>query len=340
MRGDNLRTLADRLRAAGFPIKVIRAIVSRELRVGQLEQLRSVYAAWDPPYWGPTDPRRDTPSENAIIVRRLNREREVLMQQALGADWVDPSEYSYLIRAPYELPFDVAVPFHQIQYDFGERRQAVYRRTSDGLTMPEDRDEKARIDREEQAAIARLLTPEQLLNYEIQSDLTSLFLRSRLASFKPTREEFVAIYKLQREIDLELGDALAVTDEEKAARAGRSLNMEAEIAKLLSPERYQQYRVATDSATQQVSRLALRFELPLEAVQDILALQQETQSRVSALRRDNSLSAAERARRLKSWATDAQTRAEALLGPSAYTAYLDYGGTWLRSLLQQTSQTR
>jgi len=59
------------------------------------------------------------------------------------------------------------------------------------------------LDAERLAKLSEILTPDELLEHELQTSWTAIQLRNQLSAFQPNEEEFLKIYELQQEKVLE-----------------------------------------------------------------------------------------------------------------------------------------
>lgn len=101
------------------------------------------------------------------------------------------------------------------------------------------------------AHLATLLTAGQLLDYDLRNSETAARMRAELDNFQPSREEFLAIFRLRHPLELafahkrpsQLPDVLAQL-------ASAEAEVEKQIAALLGPERYDDYRLSLQPACQ------------------------------------------------------------------------------------------
>jgi hypothetical protein len=334
--GGDLKTLVAQLRAAGFPLSVIRIVVQSEINERLAGRRREVYGNQpDVPFWttGNMGLIGNDPKQRAAM-RELNDERQKLYKEALGPDWMDQSEESRFIQQQQygALPMEKIEQIQRLRQDYSELQQQVHT-AANGMLLPEDREKLAFLEKEQRSDLAKLLTPQELEEYDLRSSATASQLRSRLAAFKPTEEEFRAIYKLQKAMDDELGGAYAQTSEQSRLRTEKQRELEKQIAAILPPDRAAEYQLATDPMYNQVSRIAARFNLPTQAVREVVTVQKDVQQRVQALRTQADLPAEQRNQQLAALQQEAQNKVSAALGSRAFEAYKEYGGQWLTNLV-------
>ena len=181
--------------------------------------------------------------------------------------------------------------------------------------------------------MAKLLTPEELENYDLRSSNTANTLRSQLGTFKPTEEEFRAIFRATRAAEDQYGSLTTAGgsyDQLKQIQTAALENAKA----VLPPDRFADLKQSIDPAYQQINRLVARLELPTSAATDVVAVQQDVQKRIGTLRSDKSLSADQRTTQLTALAQEASTKVSTALGGTrGLEAYKQYGGQWLLNIV-------
>jgi hypothetical protein len=337
-QGGDLETLAERLRAAGFPPAVIRAIVSA--RVSELFAARRkalIVNQEEIPFWLPQR-RSSIDSKTMAALRELSREQSRQLKELLGPDAYPVSEatQAYQRRQFGDLPQDKLDLLQSIVSDYSELRREV-QTAANGVMLPEDREKLVLLDKEQRADLEALLTPQELENYDLRSSATASLLRSQLGLFKPTEEEFRAIFKATRAAEEQYGALVA-----GAANAGQYRQIHAavleEVKTLLPPDRLAEFKQATDPAYQQINRLVGRLELPASAAVEVMTVQQDIQKRALALRSNRQAPADQRFEQLVALAEEANTRiGTALGGTRGLEAYKQYGGQWMQTIVPRPS---
>lgn len=99
--------------------------------------------------------------------------------------------------------------------------------------------------------LAHLLTPEELLDYDLRNSSTANRMRSELDNFQPTHDEFLALFKLRHPLELQFEHKAPGLDlEVDRQRAETETNIEKAIARLLGPTRYDDYKLSLQPACQ------------------------------------------------------------------------------------------
>jgi hypothetical protein len=165
-------------------------------------------------------------------------------------------------------------------------------------------------------------------------------MRSTLATFNPTEEEFRGLFKIQSALDDQFPRPMGIsTADQMAPRLAAEKQLQPEIQALLGPDRYADYQLATDPKYQQVNRLVARLELPASTSVDVVNVQETIQKQAVALRQDRTLTPDQRNAQLAALAQQAQTQLTATLGTQGYEAYKNYSGYWLQNLQPRPAST-
>jgi hypothetical protein len=338
LQTDDLSTLAARLRASGFPPALVRAILAAQIDeqfAARRKALRSADA--NLPFW------KDQSSDPKLMtaLAQLDREQQKLLRQLLGADAEadDPSSRLYQNRSVGFLPAEKADAISRLLRDYDERRSDLY---ASGFSSNTDRAKFDALEKEQHDAVARVLTPAELVEYDLRNSQTADSLRTDLSAFNPTEAEFRALYPLQAAFDERWGSnfGLTLSADERRQREDAQKLLTDQIKAALGPERAADYERATDYNYRSTSQLVERLELPPETTNNLWAAQQEFQQR----RMDIYRSAAapdERTQQLAALQQEAIARITPLLGgASGVEAYKQYGGSWLQNLVPRPAPPR
>ena len=205
------------------------------------------------------------------------------------------------------------------------------------MISPADRAKLVALDKEQHEAMAKILSPTELAEYETRTSNTSNSLRYELSAFNPTEEEFRALYALKRPFDEQYnnnnyGFSGPMPQDLMRQRSEAQKQLNEQIKTVLGPDRAAEYERATDYNYRQASQLVARLELPPETTNQLWDVQKEMQQRSKAIYTDNSVTAEDRTQKLAALAEEAKTRITASLGPQGFEAYKQYGGQWMQQL--------
>jgi len=334
LQNGDLATLVARLRAAGFPPNVIRRIVSDQLGLEYTKRYGDLLKQlFDRPFWkdssgGAFDPKIMT------AMRAATKEYTDTLKSLVGEDpSADKSASTSQKRRYGDLPSAKIEQLQAIESDYSELAMQV-RNDARGMMLPEDNAKLALLEKEKLADFAKVLTPQELEEYNLRSSTTASQMRSTLATFNPTEAEFRGLFKIQSALDEQYPRPMygITTPDQMAPRQAAEKELQPQIQALLGPDRYADYQLATDPKYQQINRLVARLELPASTSVDVVNVQETIQKQATALRQDRTLSPDQRNAQLAALAQQAQTQLTTTLGTQGYEAYKNYGGYWLQNL--------
>ena len=337
LSGDLKEEVAN-LRAAGFPPKVIRAIMAAMLDEQFAARRRKIMG--DQPevsYWKPGSTAALFSSPQMSALRQLAREEQDTLKQLLGPDSATAElSHFYQQRMYGDLPSEKMDGLQRVQQDYNELRAQIYGEAGNGATMlPWDREKLALLEKEQHDDIAGMLTPEELRQYDLRSSNTAQRLRNQLTYFNPTEQEFLAVYDLQSQFD-QAHNPLTMgmqTPEEMRQRQADQQQLQAQIKAVLGDQRYQDYQQSTDNGFMTANRIVSTLQLPAQNAVAAWTLQQSIQQQASSLRTDRSLPPGQRMQALQTLVVQADQQLTTLLTQPGVDAYKQTpGGMWLRSL--------
>jgi hypothetical protein len=333
LHSDNPGVLVTRLRAAGFPPRVLQAIVSSLVNEKFLARREAIIGEMaEAPFWKPT-PNAFSDPEKMAALNKLNRERNEQLRKLLGADdpIADELQEVYLRRQFGDLPPEKMERLQDVITDYRELRTRL--QPANRPATADDREKLAGLDREMRADLAKVLTPQELEQYDLRSSPTASQLRHRLDAFKPSEDEYRAIFQLSRTIEERFPLAAGVMDpQQQAARRAAEEQLKPQLQALLGAERYADYQQATNPSHATLNQVVSRFDLPLSSAREAVAMQKDIMGRAQVVLTSDLLSPAEQATQLQALSREAATKLGAALTPRGLEAYKQHGGAWLSRL--------
>ena len=330
----DLPLLVSRLRAAGFSTAQIRAIVGGELsRQMAARRLEIVRKMGPQPYWS-NEKQMAFSRKLSAEFSAIGREQDATLKQLLGADAKDPALTESYDRGNLSfLPSDKVERLRAILSDYGEL-QAQLSTETHGMLLAEDREKLELLRREQQADIEKLLTPQELEDYNLRMAPASWNLRNRLGGFEATEDEYRALFRIFK--DSRLGTSITTPNAlSPGERQQAEADLRAQFEAALGPQRAADYRQMSDPNYAQVARLLDRLDLPTSLALQVTSVQQDIQQRASTIQRDRSLSAEDRRAQLAALAGEAESRLTTTLGERGLRAYKESSGFWLNTLVRQ-----
>ena len=334
----DLPEVVARLRAAGFPPNVLRAIVGAQLQEHYAARRRAIDpAAENRPFWknNPLDPR------TMAAMRQLGREQQKAMRDLLGADAEpdDPMSRARDVRQFGHLSPEKMAEARRIQREFSELRSDIYMSYGGAIAITSvEREKLTAIEKQMKAELAKLMTPEEYENYELRGSNTANSLRYQLAAFDASEAEFRSLFQLQRSFDERFGQLYSQpSPEEMRLRSEAQRQLTDQIRAALGPARAAEYDRATDHEYRTMTQLVARLDLPAETTTKAWAVRDEMQRRANEAYKDSTLPPDQRAQRLAALQKEGIERLTPILGGSrGIEAYRQYGGQWLENLVPRT----
>lgn len=341
LHSTDLTKLVAQLRAAGFPPALVRAVVDAEVErqfSPRIKELTRVVN--ETPYWKPDPGYYAGNAKLFESISQIYRERSRLLRDLLGTDayaWggIDPTtaqkrQFGNLPSAKIDL-------VQRINDDYAEMIGQV-RAATQGITLPEDREKMALLEREKRADLAAILTPEELAEYEMRSSPITMRLRTAFTIMDANEAEFRAIYTIHEGYKDVLyptsmgGITFTGVDAmEKRREATRQINEQVKTA--LGDARFAQYQRATDTDFQQLYRLGQRDSIPYDTLVRAYDVRGPTAEASIRIVDDRALSTDAKRTALKELAQTARTQLLSTLGPTAGPAYVE-NARWLTYLNQ------
>lgn len=328
LNSDDLPTLVARLRRAGFPPEAIRELVTARIDETFAARRRALDPDTDSqPFWK----TKYIDQKLQAALNQLNRERRKVLRDLLGPE-ADAS--SGFARARWRREFAYLPPAQAAQVrQIAERYSDLRDEVSATSMAPADTSaRRLALIREERAAFAQILSPEELEQYELRTSGSARTIRSWIDAFDASESEFLAIYRPMHEVELRFPSSSDLSPAETKEREAAYQRMNDQIKTALGPDRFAEFDRSRNPSYQRTAQLVTRLELPPATANQVWALANEVQQRSATIRADPTTPAAERDASLTALATEATEKVTAALGPRGLEAYKQYGGGWLTTL--------
>jgi hypothetical protein len=326
------------LRAIGCPEETIRDIITADVnklyesKRKELAGPKKKFEFWKPGalMGAAIDPER-TEKERA-----LNKEKRALLTELLGS-------------APDEKPDILAGAATQLEamFDFlpAEKRSKVFELMQDMQTKMQktmksgspDPEDFRKMMKESEDAMAAILTPEEMLDYNLRFSMTANTMRIQLAGFEPSEQEFLEMFKKRKAYDDEFGisgmGGLNLKGEEKQKQKAAEQQLNDQTKALLGEERYQDYKRAQDYAFQAMYRVADRENLGKAAAVKVYDMKKVAEDQARKVKQDQSLTKEQRTAALQGIRTETENSVRAVFGDKGFQSYQKQPAAyWLNSI--------
>lgn len=335
LQQDDLAGYVANLRAAGFPDEIVRTLVWRRINdqfAAEEAQLRPSPSDWK--YWTNTSPfQLDQEQQKARAA--LARQKTALAEALLGP--APPNEIQLIQQAHRygELSPEKIAAIELINRDYNELRRTV-NEAAKGFNLPEDWEKLALLQREQDADLAAVLSPEEYRRFQLRNSATASRLRGEFNNISLTEAQFQQLYDLRAPLDQRFNTpGIPLTATEQTARRDAEAALQDSYRAILGDERYTEYQRSRDGAYQQLTRLANRLDLPAANAIAVYDLKTTVESRARELHADRSLSTEQRQAALAALRDSTERTVTAALGERGAAIYRDQGGHWFKNLVPE-----
>jgi len=341
VESNDYRTYIANLRAIHCPEETIRDIIIAdisELYARRRKDLDKSLGQFR--FWETSEPGWASPSERERQQKlaALEEEKRNLIQELLGVDqraelskYLGEDENDRLLAFLEE---SKRADVLRLQEHYGGLESAVFEKAH-GLMTDDDEARIRELRAEQRAELAKLLTPAELEEYDLRTSETASEMRTTLAAFKPTPEEFRAIFRLRQVFadnngSQTPGEATSEADAAKLHAAGQKVQQQ--LKELLGEQRLGEYEKAQDPDYQNLAMLGRRFELPTETTGKVYAIKQTVEEQSRLVQEDTTLSLEEKKAALRIIKARTGKTITDALGEKAAAVYRRFGGNWLDEL--------
>jgi hypothetical protein len=344
LHSSDIPTLLRRLRAAGFPPAMARAVVTAAVDAEfapRFDALLAPVAA--APYWKPDllDAHAWNISGLGENYNQLYRERTKRLRDVLADDFFAHAPTDEERRAMGDLPPAKLEAIRRINDDYAAMNSQVSAAMLD-ITLPGDREKLALLEREKRADLAAALTPAELAEYNLHSSPVLSQLRSTLTLMDASEDEFRTIFRLRNALEDQMRLA-GLSGSDPAAleqRAAMPLLLAQNLKDALGDQRYADYARASNNEFQTLTRFALRENLSTDVTVRAFSLRDSVAAESNRIADDAALSIDQKRAALKSLAQNTRVQIQTLLGPTAGTSYVQIANYyWLNAVDQGNAVT-
>jgi hypothetical protein len=312
------------LRALGCPELTIQDIIIAAVNRDFAPRETALKARpQDLPFWEGQLPASDKAWAMRQQLRELLRQKRALLEELLGISV--PIEFPYVLdnerfatvdEALLKLPQHKREAVRAIQekfWDESERTEQYDR----ALWEPEELEALKKARRDYWDALAKVLTPDEVVDYDLTRSTTARSMRNELGAFEPTEQEFREMFKVRRALE-------AQANEPGAPDYNGSIPDEL-VKSALGEQRYAEYKRARDPAFQDIYRAAQRAGHTREAAVQAHEIHKVTMQEQISIMRDPNLSNEQKAAQRQAVQAQASAAVQQIFGP--VTVRFSSGGT-------------
>ncbi len=327
------------LRAIGCPEETIRDIISADVAKLFESRRKGITSTNRFEFWKGGNPLAGMiDSEKIEKQQQLAKEKRALLKELLGTAPDEKPDLTAGATGMIEslLDFLPANKQAEVMEVMQKYQTKAMKALSGGTPDAEDMKKMLQAQKEMETEMAKVLTPQEMEDYQLRLSQTAMMMRMQLASFQPTEQEFRDIFKLKKSYDDEYGlagqmGALDKTEREKQDAAKKVLD--GQIKTLLGDQRYADYERAQDYAYQGIYRVTERNGLSQEDAVKVYDMKKAAEQQAKQVRQDQSLSADQRTTVLQGIRTETENSIKAVFGDKAWESYRKQPGAyWIRGI--------
>ena len=326
------------LRAIGCPEETIRDIIKADVNKLFASRKQALNASTNKfEFWKAGNFFASIMDEEKIKQsQELAKEKRALLKELLG---VEPEEKPDLLGGmnPFEsmLDFLPASKQTEVAEVFQKYQAKMMKGFSGGAPDADDMKKMQATQKEMEAELGKLLTPQEFEDYQLRMSQTAMVMRMQLASFDPNEQEFRDIFKAKKKFDDEFGIyGMASQDKaEKEKYNAAKKELDAQMKQTLGDTRYADYERAQDWAYQAIYRVAERNSLPKDSAVKVYDMKKAAEDQAKTLRQDTTLSSEARTAALQGIRTETEASIRTVFGEKAWTSYQSQrGASWLKNI--------
>jgi len=320
--GADLKTLIGRLRAAGFPPEIVRAMAQAEISARYDVKMRSMFEP-DPntPFWKLTTNFMTSGDNRMEQYSALQRERAKLQRELFADPFFSTDDVTAAQRRQFgNLSKQSIEMLQRIEDDYAEMTSAI-RSGTNGILLPEDREKLALLQRERLADLASVLSPSELADYQMRSSPVTNMLVRQLGNFNATEAEFGAIFRAQQAFSERMAPAALSSGNFQDRRVAQQ-QLNEQLKASLGEARFADYQRETDRNYQQLMRLTERENMAKETALRAYNVRDTVAVESHRVVDDAALTVEQKRAALQALAERTRIELIGILGPNAGPAYV------------------
>ena len=344
LTGPDLAVYIEHLRGFGTPEPKIREII-----IGAVEAIyRPKRGALRPQAKKPADtkfwerrnfygPSQQGTKEQRAQLRALQKEEKDLIKSLLGDDVYEQmakdSGNDWTEKYFAFIPKELREKVQDIDEQMNEEKQEIYAK-NDGSFDSYQQEDLRKVEKKYHDQLSKILTPDQLLEWDVRHSDTANQLKNDLSAFDPNEDEFRALFKYQQaKEDLQPArdpdsDAPPPTPEERKALAEKQKALDADLAQTVGTNRVADYKLVLDYGY----RNLIESGVPKASVFALDDMKKQAQDAASKIRKDKTLTPEQRTAALAAIRAETQNSINGLMNDKQAKQYANQGGWWLNNI--------
>ncbi len=276
--------------------------------------------------------------EQRAQLRALQKEEADLLKSLFGPDVYeqmakDSGAIDWMEKQYGFIPKELREKVQDIDQQMNEARQEIYAQ-NEGNFDAYQQDDLRKVEKKYHDELAKILTPDQLLEWDLRHSDTANQLKNDLSAFDPNEDEFRALFKYKQALD-DLNpprdpdsDTPQPTADERKALAEKQKALDADLAQTVGTNRVAEYKLEQDYGY----RNLIDSGVPKASVFALDDMKKQAQDAASKIRKDTTLTPEQRTAALAAIRAETQNSIGGLLNEKQAKTYANQGGWWLNSI--------
>jgi len=331
---DDYKKYVANLRAIECPEETIRDIIIADVNKAFLNRQRAKAEPYK--FWKASKNFGNVNPEKVQELLDLAKEKKALLKDLLGVDVGLPSLAMENMDPMNEmlsfLPQEKQNRLTELEAEFGVKQMKTMS-SEKGRSGKETVELYKSLQEEKRAEMAKILTPQELEEYDLRMSPTSHSLRSSLGEFETSEQEFRDLFKIRKKFD-DQSMQLASTGEsvDRDQRKLAQLEMNNEIKQTMGEERYNQFQHEKEWSQSSLRKLSEEFKVPKDNVLQAFDIRKETQEEALKIRTDQNLTDEQKKASLDQLRNISEESWKKVLGAEAFDAYSKKSSPWFEEV--------
>lgn len=332
--GDYKEYIAN-LRSIGCPEETIRDIIIAD--VNKLYDKKKKEARGGPrkfEYWKSGNPFAGAMDSELIQkLKALDEERNSVLR-ALG---ITPDAKTEMAQSMVMNPLETALDFlsdekkSRVVKLMSDMQSKMMEASKDGA----DPEAMGKAMKDMENALKGVLSPEEFQNYQLRFSMTANMMRTQLAGFDPSEDEFLKVFKLREAFDSDFSP-MARGNESEAQRKAREeaeKQLKSDIKNTLGNDRYAEYERGQDWSFQQMYRAAKKADLGTAEAAKVYDMKKLAEKAANDVRANQQLTQDQKNEALLGIQQQTEASVKGVLGDTGWEQYNKGNNTyWIKNI--------
>lgn len=282
----------------------------------------------------------DQLQEELKLKHDLAQEKRAVLKELLGIDVPEKPERFTTGFNPYERLLGFLTPEKRTQLmELEQKFNAQRLKGLQGGSATSAEDLK-KLEAQKSAELAKILTPQEIEEYQLRMSPTAMTMRAQLGGFDPTEQEFREVFRLKKKFDEEHGAMMGIIPgavNEK--RVADEQELEAQLKVALGEQRYNEFKREQDLGYRGAVQAAEQSGLTKATAVKVYDMKKTAEQQASKIRSDTTLSDEQRHAALQAIRVETEKTLAQTLGEKGFDLYKkQFGAYWIQTLAPKEPQ--